>query len=141
LVFDFVVVTHGRHVSASLTPHGRPLGDISLYSWLNVASALLAAALLWIGIVNLRGSRLDGYIWIERSLLVSICLTQVFVFVQSQFSAVFILAIEIVLLVTVRAMIRAERKLEAQQRVGRAPPPAPRSEPAAEPAHEVPAPS
>ena len=110
------------------------LSDVSLYSWLNVASAVLGAVLLWIGIVRLGDSRLSGYEWIERSLLVSICLTQVFVFVQSQFTAVFGLAIEVVLLVTVRSMIRAEHKLAAKQ--GAPPPPA--VEPAPEPVAPAP---
>jgi hypothetical protein len=133
LVFNVVVVDHDGMLDVSVTDGLDKFGDVSLYGWLNVASALLGVTLLWIGIVRLGASRLSGYLWLERSLLVSICLTQVFVFVESQFTAVFGLAVDVVLLVTVRSMIRAEHKLAAKQE---APPPA--VEPAPEPV--VPAP-
>jgi hypothetical protein len=133
LVFNVVVVADGGNATISLREALDSFGHVSLYGWLNVASALLGAVLLWIGIVRLGESRLSGYMWIERSLLVSICLTQVFVFVQSQFTAVFGLAVEVVLLVTVRSMIRAEHKLAARQE---SPPPA--VEPAPEPVAPAP---
>jgi hypothetical protein len=133
LVFNVVVVADGGNATISLREALDSFGHVSLYGWLNVASALLGAVLLWIGIVRLGDSRLSGYMWIERSLLVSICLTQVFVFVQSQFTAVFGLAVEVVLLVTVRSMIRAEHKLAATQE---SPPPA--VEPAPEPVAPAP---
>ena len=120
LVFNVLVVANGNP-SISISEALDSFDDVSLYGWLNVASAVVGAVLLWIGIVRLGESRLSGYVWIERSLLVSICLTQVFVFIESQFTAVFGLAVEVVLLVTVRSMIRAEHKLAANQE---APPPA-----------------
>ena len=145
LVLNVVVVADGGDVNVSVDQAFDGIGDVSLYGWLNVASALLGAVLLWIGIVRLGDSRLSGYEWIERSLLVSICLTQVFVFVQSQFTAVFGLAVEGVLLVTVRSMIRAEHKLAAKQEGPRPPamePPAePVAPPPAEPAPKAAAPS
>jgi hypothetical protein len=115
-VFDFFIVTRDDHLDISVSRGLDGLSRVSLYSWLNVASAVAATVLLWIGIVRIGHSRLTGYVGIERALLVSICLTQVFVFVQSQFAAVFGLAVDVILLITVRAMIRAEHKLEAQQR-------------------------
>jgi hypothetical protein len=133
LVFNVVVVADGGNARISVSEALDSFGDVSLYGWLNVGSALLGAVLLWIGIVRLGESRLSGYVWIERSLLVSICLTQVFVFVQSQFTAVFGLAVEVVLLVTVRSMIRAEHKLAAKQE-----PPRPAVEPAPEPVAPAP---
>jgi len=128
LVFNVLVVANGNP-QISISEALDSFGDVSLYGWLNVASAVLGAVLLWIGIVRLGESRLSGYVWIERSLLVSICLTQVFVFIESQFTAVFGLAVEVVLLVTVRSMIRAEHKLAAKPQ---APPPL-AAEPAPEP--------
>jgi hypothetical protein len=124
-VFDFFIVSHGDHVDVSVSRGLDGLSRVSLYGWLNVASAVAGTVLLWIGIVRLGHSRLNGYVWIERALLVSICLTQVFVFVESQFSAVFGLAVSAILLITVRAMIRAEHKLEAQQRAQAPASPAP----------------
>jgi len=138
-IFDFFVVTDGDHVSISVARAEDSINHVSLYSWLNLVFAVVATVLLWIGLVRFGRNRLMGYVWIERALLVSICFTQVFVFVQSQFTAVFGVAVELILLVTVRAMIRAEHKLAAQKRIG-APLPQP-SEPAApvvaEPAQEA----
>jgi hypothetical protein len=131
LVFDFVVVAHGTKFNLSIRDAFNRLDDISFIGWVNVVSALVAAALLWIGLVRFRESRLDGYRWLERALLVYICLVQVFVFVQSQFVAVLGLAVEVVLLVTVKAMIRAELKLAERQRA-RPLPSAPQALPAAE---------
>ncbi|HEX3318604.1 MAG TPA: hypothetical protein VHR88_11330 [Solirubrobacteraceae bacterium] len=146
-VFDLVVVTHGTHIDISITRGATDFGKVSLYGWLNVAAVVVSTALLWIGVVRIGRDRLAGYIWIERSLLVSICVTQVFVFVQSQFTAVFGLVVDVILLVTVRAMIRAEHKLAARREeeagAGTAlpSPPAPPPEPAPEPTQEAPAPS
>jgi hypothetical protein len=116
LVFDFVVFARGTKINLSVTDAFGRLDHISFTGWVNVASALVAAVLLWIGVVRLGESRLDGYRWIERALLVSICLVQVFLFVQSQFLAVLGLSIEVILLVTVKAMMRAELKLAERQR-------------------------
>jgi hypothetical protein len=139
-VFDFFVVTHNNHLDISVSRGLDGLSRVSFYGWLNVAAAVAATVLLWIGIVRIGHSRLTGYVWIERALLVSICFTQVFVFVQSQFSAVFGLAVDAILLITVRAMIRAEHKLEAHQREQALPPPSlapPAPKPEPEPAREA----
>jgi hypothetical protein len=143
LVFNVLVVAEGGNPRISVSEAFDSFGDVSLYGWLNVASAVLGAVLLWIGIVRLGESRLSGYEWIERSLLVSICLTQVFVFIESQFTAVFGLAVEVVLLVTVRSMIRAEHKLAANQEAPPVVEPAPEPVMAApvEPAPKATAPS
>jgi hypothetical protein len=143
-VFDLVVVSHGIHIDISITRGVTDFGKVSLYEWLNVAAVVLSTTLLWIGVVRIGSDRLAGYIWIERSLLVAVCVTQVFVFVQSQFTAVFGLAVDVTLLVTVRAMIRAEHKLAAHKEAEAlppAPPPPAAPERAPEPAQEAPAPS
>lgn len=84
-------------------------------SFVNIASATgpaAAAVLVGVGLVELaRRDRLDAYRWFERALLVQIFITQVFAFVASQFSAVFGLGIDLLLLVTIRYMIRGERHL------------------------------
>ena len=68
-----------------------------------------------VGLVRLRrGRREEGYDWIARGLLVSIFITQVFLFVQSQFGAVFGLALDVLLLITVRALARNERERDAR---------------------------
>lgn len=67
----------------------------------------------------------------DRALLVAIFVTRVFAFVESQFGAVFGLALDVLLWATVRYMSEQERRLERA------------SEPAAEPPRPVgtPAPS
>jgi hypothetical protein len=133
LVFDVVVVAHGWKINFSVHDAFNRLDDIRLTGWINVASVIVSTALVWIGVVRVGESRLAGYHWFERALLVSILVTQVFVFVESQFAAVFGLAIEVILLITVRAMIRSELKL-AEHRRREALPPSPEALPAPEPA-------
>ena len=58
----------------------------------------------------MRGDRLDAYAWLTRALLVSIFVTRVFTFVESQFGAVFGLAIDVLLLISVQLMAAQERR-------------------------------
>lgn len=90
--------------SATLEQNGIFLGGAI------AASSGVAAAFVVVGLLRLRrGRRVDGYEWLARGLLVSLFITQVFLFVQSQFGAVFGLGIDILLLVTVRTIARRER--------------------------------
>ena len=91
-----------------------------------VASSGVAAAFVVVGLLRInRGRRADGYEWLARGLLVSLLLTQVFLFVQSQFGAVFGLAIDILLLITVRAMARHESQRPVEPTTGAGVSPAP----------------
>lgn len=88
------------------------LEDVSLAHLAISISATAAAAIAARGLLLIRrGSRVDGYEWLGRALLVSIFVTQVFTFADSQFGAVFGLAIDIVLLVSVRLIASNERRL------------------------------
>ncbi|MCB0876142.1 MAG: hypothetical protein KDB46_08110 [Solirubrobacterales bacterium] len=107
--------------SALLEENGTFLGTA-----IGVSSGV-AAVFVVIGLLRIRrGAREEGYEWIARGLLVSLFITQVFLFVQSQFGAVFGLGLDVVLLITVRTLARNERERRAEQ------PPA--AEPAAAPA-------
>jgi hypothetical protein len=75
--------------------------------------------------------RIDAYRLFERAMLVQIFIADFFSFVESQFSAVFGVGVDILLLITVRYMIRRE---SVRQRGTGAPPPV---EPRARPVHEV----
>jgi hypothetical protein len=76
-----------------------------------VSSAAVAASFVLTGLLRIRrGQHQAGYEWLARGLLVSILVTQVFLFVQSQFGAVFGLGVDILLLVTVRAMGAEDRQ-------------------------------
>jgi hypothetical protein len=90
-------------------------GDLSFVNWADVISSLVALALTVAGVARLRQSRLAAYRMWDRSLLVSIFVTQVFAFVESQFSSVFGLLVNLAFLFTLRAMMRGEVHLVARE--------------------------
>jgi hypothetical protein len=80
-------------------------GDLEFVNVASLASSFLSALLVARGVLELRrGRRADAYRSFERALLVAIFVTQVFSFVESQFGAVFGLAIDLVLLVALRSL-------------------------------------
>ena len=81
--------------------------DLSFLNLAITACTAVSVALVMAGLVRLRRDRLAAYRVFERALLVSILLTHVFVFVKSQFGAVFGLGLDIALLLGVRGMIDA----------------------------------
>jgi hypothetical protein len=70
------------------------------------SSAALACAL--VGMAYLPRSRLEAYRWFERSVLISVFFTQVFLFWDAQLAALGGLAWYLVLLVGLRYLIRQE---------------------------------
>jgi hypothetical protein len=81
------------------------LGDLAFVNVASLASSALSAALVAHGVLHLRrGARAAAYRSFERALLVAILVTQVFAFVESQFGAVFGLALDLVLLVALRTV-------------------------------------
>lgn len=96
--------------------------NVSFVNVASLASAAVSAAMVVAGLIVLRrGSRLDAYRWFDRALLVSIFIGQVFAFVESQFGAVFGLGFDVLLLITLRYMIRGEGHL-ARALAGESPP-------------------
>ena len=88
----------------------------------SLGSSLVAGVLVITGVMRLaQGDRAAAYRRFERALLVSIFITQVFAFVESEFSAVFGLGLDVALLVTLRAMMRGERQLQRSGAAGGAP--------------------
>ncbi|HZR42586.1 MAG TPA: hypothetical protein VFB12_20870 [Ktedonobacteraceae bacterium] len=75
-----------------------------------LASSALSDILVVIGAVSLLGSPLDAYYWFKRAILVSIFLTQVFMFYTQQLDALGELAINLILLVTLNYMIRRKQR-------------------------------
>jgi hypothetical protein len=88
------------------------IADLEIANAAGIASSLVSAAFVACGIVRLvrGGSHQDAYRWFERALLVAIFLTQVFAFFESQFHAVFGLAVDLALLVALRAVARADTR-------------------------------
>jgi hypothetical protein len=107
-----LVLSVGLHFGGAR--HGFGQDAIAHLSFINIASLAsgsISAALVLLGLRRLRdGERLDAYGRFERALLVSIFVTRVFAFVESQFGAVFGLGIDLLLLVTLRYMVRQEER-------------------------------
>lgn len=113
LFFTFeLVLSIGLHLGGAMKGSVRDdVGDLSTINWLSLGSSTLAGILVVIGIVALRrGRRAVAFEWFERALLVSIFLTRSFAFVESQFGAVFGLAVDLLLLISVHLMQRGERQ-------------------------------
>ncbi len=74
-----------------------------------VASALAAGVLVAIGILRWRHSRLAAYRWLERTMLVTLLINELFAFYRQQLTAGFGLAIVLLTFVTIRLLIREEQ--------------------------------
>ncbi len=81
--------------------------------WATVVSSGVSGVLIVIGVVRLRHHRLSAYRWFERGILVQIFVTQVFQFAQEQFAGIFGLALNLLIWISLRVMIRAEVEREA----------------------------
>jgi hypothetical protein len=101
LVFSAVLELGGAH-SGYVRDR---LGDLEFVNLASLASSLASAVLVAVGALHLhRGRRAAAYRSFERALLVGILVTQVFAFVESQFGAVFGLAVDLLLLVALRSL-------------------------------------
>jgi hypothetical protein len=90
------------------------LGNLRLQNFLSMGSSLVSAVLVGVGIVRLRaGDRVACMRWFERALLVSIFVTEVFNFVESQMGAVFGLAIALLLLAGVRQLLASATRMQS----------------------------
>ena len=76
--------------------------------WAALSSSLVSACLVLCGAWVIRKSRLNAYRLFERSVLVSIFFTQVFVFYDEQFGALVGLTVNLLILVALRFMIERE---------------------------------
>jgi hypothetical protein len=95
---------------------GRVAGQmlhLSAFDWAGVGFSLLSAFFVLCGVIFLRRSRLFAYRMFERSILVSIFLSQVFAFYKEQFSALVGLIFNIVILLALRFMIEREKTVAA----------------------------
>jgi hypothetical protein len=89
---------------------GDSLAHLSFVNVATLCSTTVSVVFIAVGLVALlRGERLDAYTWIARALLVSIFITRIFSFVESQFGAVIGLGIDVLLLISVQLMARQER--------------------------------
>ncbi len=83
--------------------------NLSFVDWAEISSSFLSGVFVVWGILRIKRSRFYAYRMFERSILVSIFLTQVFSFYNEQFSALAGLLLNIAMLVALRFMIDCER--------------------------------
>ncbi len=92
---------------------GDSIAHLSFVNVASLGSTTVSTAFVVIGLLALlRGERLEAYTWLARALLVSIFITRIFSFVESQFGAVLGLGVDVLLLVSVQGMARQERRAE-----------------------------
>jgi hypothetical protein len=87
------------------------IAHLNFLNWASLVSTTVSTAFVFVGVtLLLRGDRPGAYVWIGRALLVSIFVTRVFSFVESQFGAVLGLGVDILLLISIQAMARQESR-------------------------------
>lgn len=96
----------------------RPVRTVTIATnqdtFLVVVSATVATGFVIAGLVKLRHHRLSAYRQFERALLITVFVTQVFVFAESSFSAATGMVVAILLLLTIRYMLRQEERRAAE---------------------------
>jgi hypothetical protein len=85
---------------------------LSFWEWGQVVSATASGALVVVGFVRWRRSRLAAYRWFERALLVYIFVTEFFAFYQNQTTQVFGLIVVLLTYAAIRGMIGEEEARE-----------------------------
>jgi hypothetical protein len=109
-IFALVLPVGFQEGAAQGASRSDEIAHLSFLNWASLVSSTASAVLVFLGLSELvRGERARAYAWLTRALLVSIFVTRVFSFVESQFGAVFGLGIDILLLISVQAMARQER--------------------------------
>lgn len=93
---------------------GDSVAHLSFVNVASLCSTAVSTALVFYALARLaRGDRLGAYTWLARALLVSIFVTRVFSFVESQFGAVIGLGFDVLLLISVQLMAAQERRRRA----------------------------
>jgi hypothetical protein len=104
-----VVVASGALATALAELEAEP----EFQGWLPIVLAALASfavlVLTLIGLVRLRHSRLEGFLWLNRSVVLSLLLVQPFAFFSDQFGALGGLAINLVLWLGSGYVVHSER--------------------------------
>jgi hypothetical protein len=90
----------------------REIEGYSVAEWLQLGSSLVSAGFVGLGIIAIRSSRREGLRMFQRSILVSIFLTQVFMFYREQWAGLFLLAFNLFVLSALNFMIERETREE-----------------------------
>jgi hypothetical protein len=112
LVFIVAEGLGGESASALFADVFNKANDLSFISYAALASSVVSGVFTLVGVYRLRtATRLSAYRMFDRALLVNIYVTQVFAFAKSEFSAVFGLGVYLLVWVTLRYMMGAERRV------------------------------
>ncbi len=84
----------------------------SVVEWLQLGSSVASAAFVLLGVALIRQSRLRGLRMFQRAILVSIFLTQVFMFYHAQWMGLIVLAFNLLVLLALEFMIDHEAEAE-----------------------------
>ena len=87
---------------------GHRSSEQTLVAAVLAGSSFLHGILVVVGILHWRASHLQAYRWFERAMLVSILITQVFIFYESELAALAGLAINLLVISALRFMIHRE---------------------------------
>lgn len=91
------------------------LPQLSITQWGRVVSTLISSFFVLIGILYFYKNRLYSYRLFKRSVLVSIFLTQFFLFYKDQFLALFGLSINLITLLTLDYIINQEQRKDLEK--------------------------
>jgi hypothetical protein len=86
------------------------LPELSLFAWAEVVSTVVPALIVLLGVLRMRRSRLDAYRTFKTAVLIIIFVTQFFAFYHQQLLAVFGLAVNVVVWLTLRRAILLEQQ-------------------------------
>jgi hypothetical protein len=103
----------GTSLPAQLAFMSRRIDDYALPEWFQLGSSLLSAVFVGAGIVALRRSRPAALRLFQRSILVSVFVTQVFMFYRSQWEALMVLAFNLLVLLGLGYMQAHEQQGES----------------------------
>jgi len=118
----FVVLGIGEVVSVVSLALDGP-GIHTFPEHLTLGTSIVSATCYVIGAWIVRDDRADAYRWFERGVLMSIFVTQVFVFAEEQLAGVLGLAFHIAVWIMLRSAIKVERDQATLASAAPAPPP------------------
>ena len=94
------------------------IDEYRLAEWLQLASSLASAGLVAAGVIAIRVSRRLALRYFQLSILLSVFVTQVFMFFLAQWAALLVLSFNIVVLVGLGYMQAHERRPEEERQAG-----------------------
>lgn len=86
--------------------------SIDFWSGGYIFSAAFSGLLIIIGLISLQNSRLSAYLWFKKGVLISLLLTQFFLFYKDQMSALVGLGVSLLFFLVIQYLIEQEKRLD-----------------------------